>query len=369
MFGDVMKKGFVDGKATALLMMELVQIDSPTGHEKDVAQFVYRKLAAIGAKPHMDKNWNVSVSIPGRGKPIAFSAHLDTVEPGRGIKPRIKNGFVVSDGTTILGADNKSTIASLLQVSRFLLSNRSHRPVEIIFTVGEELDSRGAMRFNYSKIKSKECLCFDAANQPLGTVIIGSPAYDTIDIKVKGRAAHASRPDMGINALDAVATFIREIRMGRWDKFTVFNIGVINGGQVRNTIVGEVTMLGEIRGFKESGIKACKKHIESALKSTAKAHKISYEISFKRETPPYLHNKKSSNGLMEYVGSCMAKEGLKPEFKILWGISDANTFNSKGLTSLNISAGSLENHTVRERISIENMEKINRLILRLAQAI
>jgi tripeptide aminopeptidase len=353
---------------TVSLFFDLVKIDSPTGNEKKVSDFVYKKLKAISNNVYVDKHWNVYAFFQGTGTPIAFSAHFDTVEPGRGIKPLVRKGYAVSDGKTILGADNKAALASLLRIASVLSKNKQHRPVELLLTVGEEKDSRGAMRFDYSKLKSAECLCFDSSNQPMGTIIIGSPAYETVDIHIIGRNAHASKPELGINALASAGTFINGVKMGFFDDITAFNLGIVNGGNVRNTIIGEITLLGEIRGFTESGITSCKKHILSSLKKSSKKHGTKYKISFRRETPPYLLDRESAGKLIGYVERCMVAEGMKPSLKRIWGISDSNTFNSKGILSLNISNGVQNAHTQRERIKISDIERINELMLRLAGA-
>ena len=73
-----------------------------------------------------------------------MSAHLDTVQPGRGIKAILKDGVFTSDGTTILGADDKSAIAILFEVLHVLLENRiPHGPLELVFTVCEEIGAPG----------------------------------------------------------------------------------------------------------------------------------------------------------------------------------------------------------------------------------
>jgi tripeptide aminopeptidase len=354
--------------AAVSLFCDLVRIDSPTGEEKGVADFVYRRLKAISDHVYMDKNWNVYAFLPGKGRPIAFSAHFDTVEPGRGIKPLVRNGYVVSSGKTILGADNKSALASLLHTAVLLSKTKEHRPVELLLTVGEELDSRGAVRFDYSRLKAKECICFDSADKGIGTIIIGSPSYDTVDIRIIGKNAHASKPELGINALAAAGTFVDGVGMGFFDDSTSFNLGVVGGGHARNTIVGEVKLLGEIRGFKDAGIERCKRHIISSLKRSSKKHGTKFEVKFVRKTPPYLLDRKSAGALIGYAERCIAAVGLKPKLERIWGISDSNTFNSKGVLSINISNGVQNAHTERERIKISDIEKINGIILRLAGA-
>jgi tripeptide aminopeptidase len=70
---------------------------------------------------------------------------MDTVKPGNGIKPQIKDGVITSDGTTILGADDKSGIAEIIWAIKELKeSGEKHAPVEILFTISEEIGLLGA---------------------------------------------------------------------------------------------------------------------------------------------------------------------------------------------------------------------------------
>ncbi len=95
------------------LFLKLVQIDSPTGEEKEIAEWVVGYLEKLHFKPIRDKHNNVFVKTKGVGESIFLNAHLDTVEHGRNIKPTIKYGLITSDKTTILGADNKVSVACL----------------------------------------------------------------------------------------------------------------------------------------------------------------------------------------------------------------------------------------------------------------
>lgn len=71
--------------------------------------------AILKKEANRDARGNVIARVPGIGKSLLLSAHMDTVEPGRGIKPQItEDGYITSDGTTILGADNKLSLACML---------------------------------------------------------------------------------------------------------------------------------------------------------------------------------------------------------------------------------------------------------------
>ena len=93
---------------------DLVQIDSPSDEEEEVAQDLSRRLEALGFEILRDAHGNLIAREDG-DNPLLLSAHMDTVEPGRGIKPTIEGDRIVSDGTTILGGDCKAGVAAILE--------------------------------------------------------------------------------------------------------------------------------------------------------------------------------------------------------------------------------------------------------------
>ena len=108
--------------------LRYVQVDSPTKEERDFALLLMEELKELGLAVHMDdagekvgsNAGNVVATLQGNaeGTPMLFSCHMDTVSPGRGIKPVIKEGTIYSDGTTILGGDDKAGIAAVMATMR-----------------------------------------------------------------------------------------------------------------------------------------------------------------------------------------------------------------------------------------------------------
>lgn len=136
--------------------LELVQIDSETKHERDIAKVLKQKFEALGldvieddaaAKTgHGAGNLICTLAATKDGvDPIYFTSHMDTVVPGKGVKPSIQDGYVVTDGTTILGADDKAGLAAMLEAIRVLKEqNIPHGVIQFIITVGEESGLVGA---------------------------------------------------------------------------------------------------------------------------------------------------------------------------------------------------------------------------------
>ena len=120
-------------------LIELIQIDSPSGEEDAMDLEVSSRLESMGLEVSHDSYNNVIAKLEGKGKPVMLSAHLDTVEPGRGINPVIDGGVLRSDGTTILGGDCKAGVAIVLEgLKSALMNNNKTRAIEVVFTRHEE---------------------------------------------------------------------------------------------------------------------------------------------------------------------------------------------------------------------------------------
>ncbi|HEY8342097.1 MAG TPA: M20/M25/M40 family metallo-hydrolase, partial [Calditerricola sp.] len=127
--------------------LELVQIDSETGEEGEIARVLKEKFRALGlsveeddaaAKTGHGAN-NLVATLKGSvdAPVIYFTCHMDTVKPGKGVKPVVRDGYVSSDGTTILGADDKAGLAAMLEAIRVLKEQHiAHGTVQFVITVG-----------------------------------------------------------------------------------------------------------------------------------------------------------------------------------------------------------------------------------------
>src|SRR5690625_4364095 len=103
---------------------ELVQIDSETGFERRICDVLKQKLIALGLEVVEDDSasrtgheaGNIIATLKGARDDlpaIFLTAHMDTVSPGRAIKPAIEGDYIVSDGTTILGSDDKAGVVAI----------------------------------------------------------------------------------------------------------------------------------------------------------------------------------------------------------------------------------------------------------------
>lgn len=342
---------------------DLVAIDSVTGEEEIFAKEMVNRLKPLVDFITLDDYGNVYARLEGQGKPLFFAAHMDTVEPGRGIKPRVKQGEIVSDGRTILGADNKAAIAAILETLEVLQKAKVKKcPLEIVLTRSEEIGNLGAVNFDYSLLKAQKGFCFDSSN-PVGTIITSSPFYERFDLQLIGREAHASRPEEAINVLSVLQRLLSKGKLGRLDKNTLLNIGIVEGGKVRNTILGQVVLKGEIRSMREENLLFHKGKILNILDTETRWLEARYEAEFVRENPGYVLQDDQLKEAEEVIRRC----GLNVNKVISWGVSDANIFNEKGLTCINLGDGSEFSHTVSERIKVSSLQSLVKLMLGLIE--
>lgn len=346
--------------------LTIVSIDSPSGSEDEMTQFLLRYCKEKNLTVSVDGFGNVIAKTKGKGEPLLLSAHIDTVEPGRGIKPKISNGKIHTNGKTILGADNKAAVAALMEViARVTSESISSRPLEIVFTRSEEVANLGAVNLSYAKLSSKEGFLFDYA-APIGTIVLASPAYYRFDLRFIGKAAHASRPNEGKNIIPSVGAFLHNVDVGQVSKKTLVNIGVIKSGHVRNTIPGDALLQGEIRSFQEKEIAAYQKRMTTLACAVAADYGISSAYDFVRENGGYEYSQRDKK--IQYVMSLLSEFGIIPTCVKAGGCSDANIFKDHGIIAVNLGNGGRNAHTVQEEIAVKDLELLTRFILSLIRS-
>lgn len=339
------------------LFETLVGIYSPTGQEAKIATFLSDYWSnTIGIRPLRDNHQNVYLQIAGQGEPLFLSAHMDTVEPSRDIKLYVdKDGYVRSKTDTILGADNKLALACIIAATKYAAENpKRTRPIDVLVTTSEEQGNYGALGFDYSQLRAKSGFVFDASF-PVGTIIKSSPFYARFDFTIVGKAAHAGYPNLATPVIPSLVDIVSKVELLRRTGLLV-TMGLINGGSARNTIMGEITINGEVRSLDKSLF----------YKTVSKLEKISLEDqschldrSVVVENDGYVHSSK----LLKQVHNKLSKISNQPIAQMATqGVSDANIFNAKGLTVVNLGDGTIDSHTVNERFHLSDMEKLYRLI-------
>src|SRR5438876_11576896 len=178
--------------------------------------------------------------------------HIDTVPPDGPLEPVIEDGIVRNAVGTILGADNKSAVAAMLEGTRRVLAeNRPHGGIELLFTPKEEVGLLGAAAFDHERLHARVGYVYDQA-APIGEVILGAPYAHAMQVRFHGRPAHSGMyPEEGRSAIAAAARAIADLRLGRVDEETTSNVGVIHGGTAGNIVPEWCTFLAEARSHDE----------------------------------------------------------------------------------------------------------------------
>lgn len=340
------------------LFCQLVRIDSPSGLEHEVSKFIFSKFNLLGLEVIQDSAGNLFITVPGQGQPVILSAHMDTVEPGRGIHPVIKEGIIRSSGDTILGADNKVALAAIIQaVSESFHHN--HRALEIVFTVREETDG-GISGFDFSRLKSRSGIIPDRGAD-LGSIVISSPWILNLNIKITGRAAHASLPEEAVNALTVTASALTRLRWGRLNPRTIANIGLISGGSAMNTIPGNVFLTGEIRSFSERDLKIASDHIRAVFQATTDRYGAILDYKPELYCQGYTYSR--SDPEVKDLNRLYTSQHLQVNYEKIYGASDANVFIAHNIRVVTIGDGCKNPHTVQENIAVSDLIRLKDIIL------
>lgn len=351
--------------------IDLVKIYSPSFQERDVSVVLERELKALGLEVVNDgtgegNTGNLIATLKGSGRGVAIylGAHMDTVEPGKGINPVIKNGVVYSDGTTILAADCKASIAAILEAIRIVNDEKiPHADVEVMITYGEEKGLLGAKTLDHTKLKSKYGFVADSSNDA-GTIITSAPSQDSMSVVFHGRSAHAGlEPEKGIDALRAAALAITRMPLGRIDEETTANVGLIKGGLGRNSVPDRVEMEGEARSRNNAKLDRQTQTMTEAMKSAADEVGATVDIKVVRQYESYTFEE--SAPIVKLAREAAVAAGLKPGFAVSGGGTDANVLNARGVTSLVLGTGMSQPHSVDENIPVKDVVGLTRMMVEL----
>jgi len=353
-------------------LIELVRIDSPAGEEAAIAAELEARLGALGLEVYNDRSGPTTGSLiarwepTGPGQPILLTAHMDTVEPGRGIKPRLVDGVVASDGTTILGADCKVGLAAILEGLRALGEAGSAHPlVEVVLTWGEEVGHLGARALDFGRFRARLGFCLDALC-PVGTIVNHAPGYDRLRAVFKGRGAHAgAEPELGVSAVAAAAHAIAGMQLGRLDDETTANIGLIRGGTARNAVPSEAVIEGEARSRDPAKLAAQVAQMRERCEAGARRVGAEVEFGVEHEYPAYRIPPDAPVARLALAAARRA--GLEPTLAATGGGSDANNFNAVGLPTVVLGLGCTGAHTVREQVAVRELVALARYVVALIE--
>ena len=348
------------------LFVELAAVPSPSGEERAVADLVTRYLQDCGLAVDEDDTREETGSTMGNlytrleptaaGEPILLCAHLDTVPPTAAIEPTVDEAGIVRNAAgTILGADDKSAVAVMLEaVRRTLAEGRPHAGVELLFTPKEEVGLFGAYAFDHSRLHSTIGYVYDQA-APIGTVILGAPYSRSIEVTFHGRAAHSGmHPEEGRSAIAAAARAIADMRLGRVDEISTANVGTISGGTATNIVPEWCTFVAEARSHDESHLADLIQEMQDAITFAAGIADCDVETKMRKSYRGYRFAR--SDRAVALAATALERCGHPVTYELSGGAADANVFNERGIQCVNLANGMTHIHTPDEHISVADLE-------------
>ncbi len=304
------------GKGLVEEFVRLAKMPSPSGKELSVARCIIERLRSMGLSPYLDnanigtacESGNVVAKIKGSGPTLMFLAHIDTVEAGdREIKPLVNGDIIRSDGKTILGADNKGGVVSLLDAMERTVKLQDRPNVICAFTVCEETDMLGVKAM---ELGGKIDYAFDIdGGGPPGTFTTKALGVSRFSARFTGKEAHAARaPERGRHAIRAASLFVTRLKMGKAADGSTLNVGMVHGGRRTNVIPAETEVVGEVRAYSDAGIKKRLSEVAAASKSSCADTGCRYKLSIVPEVPPF--SRSASKGILRLAKNASIRAGL-----------------------------------------------------------
>jgi tripeptide aminopeptidase len=356
--------------------LELVQIGSHSRDERRIADALTQRLRSLGLAVREDQ---AAVQVGGnagnitavmRGDPdrrrLLFTAHMDTVRPGEGVRPRVQEGRITSDGTTVLGADDKAGIAGILEMLAVIRERGlAHGDIQVLFTVCEEIGLQGSKHLDPSWLQADFGFAFDAEG-PLGHVVIQAPQQARLEAVVHGRPAHdGTRPGIGISAISVASRAIAKMKLGRVDRETTANIGSFRGESPTNGVCSRVEIVAEARSLDPRKLDRQLDHMRHCFEQAAVDQVAAAEVRIEHMYSGYRFAETDEIAVL--AAKALAGLGREAEFVASGSGSDANHLNFHGLATVNLAIGYERIHTTEEFIRLDDLADAAELMVSLTQ--
>jgi len=363
----------------------LAEIDSVSKKEGAICKHLKEIFGFLGAEVVIDRagqkvdgnTGNLIAKLQGTAvgaPPLLLNAHMDTVQPGEGVRVRFSEGSFSSDGTTVLGADDKSALAVIIETISLLKEKKlPFGPLEVVVTICEEIGLLGAKNLDYSRIESRYGYCLDATDTD--GIVTRAPAANRIEFKVHGLAAHAgAAPEKGINAIKVACGAISKASVGRIDEETTANIGLIEGGRATNIVPDLVRVAGEVRSHSLERLREETERIVRSFEDEVAAGKKASPVA---DGLPRLETKirqdfpamkiAEDHPVVQLARKAASRLGREMKTKTGGGGSDANIFCEQGIVTGILGTGMKDVHTLQESVRLDDMVKSVQLLLEIIQ--
>lgn len=381
-------------------LMQFLSVEGITGQEKAIGEEVVRVLRQVGVPdsailfdqahqkiPLPTQTGNLIVKLPGTrpGPRRMFMTHLDTVPLCAGAKPIRRQDRITSDGTTGLGADNRTGVGTLVtMIATLLEKNLPHPPTTVLFTVREESGLWGA-RFVDPADLDHPSMCFNVDGKSPRNVTIAAVGADRWECEIFGRAAHAGvAPQEGISATMVASLALAEVfRHGWFGKVRkkglgegTSNVGSISNGkggsagQATNVVTDYVHVRGECRSHDAAFIgritRAYKEAFCKAAKQVCNDKGRSARVHFRAQRDYYPFKLKPNAPVVKQALAAAQRAGFEAQLHVSNGGLDANWLVRHKIPTITFGGGQNEVHTVNEWADLNMYLEACRFALALA---
>ncbi|MFW5489174.1 MAG: M20/M25/M40 family metallo-hydrolase [Desulfovibrio sp.] len=350
--------------------IKYVQCGSESHNERDFCELIEHELDELGIRHDRQEvglslgsnGWNILAKVQGNPdkKPFLFVFHLDTVAPGNGIEVAVDNGTIQSKGNTILGADGKLAIALVLDaIANLQKAEGLNRPVEMLFTVCQEVGLEGSFYADYSHIESEEALVID--HFVLGEALTHTPCRTCFNIELFGRSSHViTGYEDSANALKAAVDIVHQIDLGRISDSLSINVSDFVSLSKTNIIPQYARFDLEIRAFNEGEMQASIHRVRSLAESVSEKTGCTFKMKETNIIPAADFGVHTD--VFERLEEIYKNSGLTLKRARSFGCLDATCINNIGIKTVPLGINIYNSHSVRERIEFEEMQQASKLI-------
>lgn len=377
-----------------------------TEKQKNLGRLLVKELLAIGiSDAHLDEHGYVYATIPQNtaksGVPvICFCAHMDTAPDfsGTNVKPQIVRNYqggdiqlpgnpnqiirvgdhpvlkdlighdiVTSDGTTLLGADDKAGIAEIMTAAEFLINNPDikHGAIRILFTTDEEI-GRGVDKVDLNKLGAAFAYTLDG--ETAGTLEDETFSADGVEITVRGVAIHPGFAYGKMeNAIKIMSAIIERLPRDMAPETTRDRQGFIHP-IAASGVMEKANLSFIVRDFTEEGLKSKEALLETIAREVLKDYPgSSYTFKVKEQYRNMKVILEQHPEIAEYAMEAIRRAGMTPVRGSIRGGTDGSRLSFMGLPCANLFAGGHAFHSPLEFVSSQDMEKAVRTVVELAR--
>ncbi len=378
-----------------------------TAKQKNLGELLVKQLLEMGVKDaHMDDKGYVYASVPASAgaedKPaVCFCAHMDTSPEysGAGVIPTLHEDYdggeihlpkgeivltpkqfgplkemkghtiITSDGSTLLGADNKAGVAEIMTAAELLMkSDRPHAEMKILFTPDEEI-GRGADHVDLEKLGADFGYTMDGATK--GSLEDETFSADGATIIFRGANTHPgyAHKKMG-NALKAAGVFLGSLPRSEWaPESTKGEAGFVHPYEITGG-VEEVRITMILRSFDTEDLEPYAALLNTLAKQASKAVKrTSYEVIVSEQYRNMKEVLDKHPHVVEFAEKAIAAAGLPVRKSKIRGGTDGSKLSFMGLPCPNIFAGEHAFHSPYEFVSLQDMESATDVIVNLLEIV